>query len=58
MYSRECKLQTEYLRYAFFSFSQLCMLHIKQVFVILILILPSKERICIIELLTALQCVC
>jgi hypothetical protein len=57
VYSRECKLQPEYVRYTFFLFSQLRMLHIKQVPIILILILPSKERICIIDLLTALQCV-
>ena len=58
MYSRECKLQPEYVRCTFFLFSQLRMLHIKQVSTILILNLLSKERICIIELLTALQCVC
>jgi len=57
VHSRECKLQPEYIRYAFFLFLQLHMLHIKQVSIILTLIIPSKERICIIELLTALQCV-
>ena len=58
MHSRECNLQPEYIIYAFFSFSQLHMLRIKQVCIILTLILPSKERICTVELLTAFQCVC